>query len=77
MPSVIPSIEYSSSGGSTWQDVDPFPETSSTQHADNAAAPTTSFLENMQAAQESARRAEARETLARRARANTDPAAPN
>ncbi|RYP30345.1 hypothetical protein DL767_006319 [Monosporascus sp. MG133] len=75
IPSIIPSIEYSSPGGSTWPDMDPFPETSSTQHAENAAGPTTSLLGKMQAAQESARRADARETLARRARTNTDPAA--
>ena len=53
----------------------PFPETSSTQYTENAAGSTISLLEKMQAAQESARRADARETLARRARANTDPAA--
>ncbi|RYP74255.1 hypothetical protein DL770_007636 [Monosporascus sp. CRB-9-2] len=75
MPSIIPSIEYSSPSGSTWPDMDPAPDRSSTQHAENAAGPTTSLLEKMQAAQESARRADVRETLARRARANTDLAA--
>lgn len=41
-----------------------------------AEDPTARFshLENIQAAQESARRADARETLARRVRANTEPA---
>lgn len=48
------------------------PETSA--HEVEGPVPRPSLLENLHAAQESARRADARETLARRARANTEPA---
>lgn len=50
-------------------------ETRTDAHEMEDLAARFSLENNMQAAQESARRADARETLARRARANTEPAA--